>query len=233
MSARLPLFPLSTVLYPGLVLPLHIFEARYRTLMADLTADLDEGAFDESMLGDDAPAFGVITIRSGRESGTTEAPMLHEIGCAAALRQVERRPDGRFDLLTSGTRRFRIHDLDTTGPYLVAEVEYLPEEIGTAPPALRTAVRDAYVAYRDQLIDVAGQAPRVRGTPPSDPTVLSYLVAAAMMLELTEKQRLLEAQDTGERLRAELALLRRERGILGRLPSVPATDLVGGITSPN
>jgi hypothetical protein len=116
---------------------------------------------------------------------------------------------------------------------LVAEVEYLPEQIGTVPPALRTAVRDAYVAYRDQLINVAGQAPRVRGTPPSDPTMLSYLVAAAMLLEVTDKQRLLEAQDTGERLRAELALLRRERGILGRLPSVPATDLVRGATSPN
>jgi uncharacterized protein len=231
--ARLPLFPLSTVLYPGLVLPLHIFEARYRTLVADLTTALDEGGSRERGFGDDAPEFGVIAIRSGQESGTAALPTLHGIGCSAAVRQVEPLPDGRFDLVTSGTRRFRVHTLDPTGPYLVAEVEYLPEEIGTAPPPLCAAVRDAYLAYREQLLDVAGQAPRVRGTPPTEPIVLSYLVAAAMLLDLTDKQRLLEAPDAGARLRAELALLRRERLILDRLPSVPATDLVTEAGSPN
>jgi Lon protease-like protein len=217
---------LGTVLYPGLLLPLHVFEPRYRTLVADLTGP-------GSDRGGTGGIFGVIAIRAGREVGDQDVPMLHEVGCATRIRDVEALPDGRFDLITTGTRRFRLHEVDASGPYLVGAVEWLPDEPGDASPALCAAVGRSYGAYRDQLLDVAGQAPRVRGGLPSDPVVLSYLVSAAMLLELGDKQLLLEAPDAAARLRAALRLLHRERGILDRIPSVPGTELISGAPSPN
>ena len=99
MSETLPLFPLGTVLYPGLLLPLHIFEDRYRQLVRDL---LD---------GPEPRRFGVIAIRKGRETGVEGISSLHEIGCTATLRQVAEHDDGRFDLVTVGAQRFRLLQL--------------------------------------------------------------------------------------------------------------------------
>ena len=89
MTERLPLFPLGTVLFPGLVLPLHIFEPRYRTLVADLVA-----------LPESEPRrFGVVAIRAGREVGADGVRALHAVGCTAELRQVQRHEDGRYDIV--------------------------------------------------------------------------------------------------------------------------------------
>src|SRR5256885_1283276 len=96
----MPLFPLGTVLYPGLVLPLHIFEERYRQLVRDL------------LEGPEPQEFGVIAIRKGRETGVDGVSALYEIGCAAALRQVARHDDGRFDVVTVGTPPFPLLGLD-------------------------------------------------------------------------------------------------------------------------
>jgi len=100
MSEMLPLFPLGTVLYPGLLLPLHIFEDRYRQLVRDL------------LEGPEPQRFGVIAIRKGRETGVDGVSGLYEIGCTATLRQVTELKDGRFDLVTVGTQRFRLGQLD-------------------------------------------------------------------------------------------------------------------------
>ena len=86
----MPLFPLGTVLYPGLLLPLHIFEDRYRQLVRDL---LD---------GQEPRGFGVIAIRKGRETGVDGISALYEIGCTTTLRRVSRHDDGRFELVTVG-----------------------------------------------------------------------------------------------------------------------------------
>lgn len=234
MSTRLPLFPLSTVLYPGLLLPLHIFEERYRRLVSDLT-----GGRTGEQPEPDPPAFGVIAIRQGREVGADGIRELHDVGCAAQIRRVEALPDGRFDLVTTGAHRFRLLRLDVdAAPYLVGEVEYLDEESEDAAsqeaaPVLAASVAGHYLAYRDQLLSLQGQAPRVRGPLPSEPVVLSYLVAAAMVLDRQDKQDLLEAPDTAARLRAELALLRRERVMLAHLPSLPGADLAREAGSPN
>ena len=236
MSERLPLFPLGTVLYPGLLLPLHIFEERYRTLIADLTAGrppAGTGATESGADGDRVPAFGVVAIREGREAGAASAPELFEVGCSAQLRRVDPLPDGRFDIVTTGTDRFRLLEVDASGPYLVGEVEYLEEPAGDAADVLATSVARHYQAYRDQLLSTQGQAPRVRGPLPEDPVVLSYLVGAAMVLDLRDKQSLLEEPDGTSRLRAELALLRRERAMLARLPSLPGTELTRTTVSPN
>jgi Lon protease-like protein len=229
MSVRLPLFPLGTVLYPGLLLPLHIFEERYRTLVRALTG----GATGEQP-EDDAPAFGVIAIRQGREVGADGIHELHDLGCTAEIRRVEALPDGRFDLVTTGARRFRLVKVhDDLAPYLVGDVEYLDESAGDDADVLAGSVTRHYLAYRDQLLSLQGQAPRVRGPMPTDPVVLSYLVAAAMVLDRTDKQDLLEASDAASRLRAELALLRRERVMLTHLPSLPGADIAREAGSPN
>src|ERR1700749_3062102 len=106
MGTMLPLCPLGAVLYPGMLLPLHIFEERYRQLVRDLL----DGAAPRQ--------FGVIAIRKGRETGFDGVHALYEIGCTATLRQVDRHEDGRFDIVTVGARRFRLLAVDQTRPYL-------------------------------------------------------------------------------------------------------------------
>src|SRR5215471_15608478 len=123
MSTTMPLFPLGTVLYPGLMLPLHIFEDRYRQLVSDL---LD---------GPEPRDFGVIAIRKGRETGIDGVSALYEVGCMARLRQVRPHDDGRFDLVAVGTQRFRLMGLDHSRPYLRGEIELLAEETGDGAAA--------------------------------------------------------------------------------------------------
>src|ERR1700747_452619 len=116
MGEMLPLFPLGAVLYPGMLLPLHIFEERYRQVVRDLLA------------GGDPRRFGVIAIRKGRETGIDGVSSLYEIGCTATVRRVDQHEDGRFDIVTVGTQRFRLLTLDRTRPYLQGEVEMLADE---------------------------------------------------------------------------------------------------------
>src|ERR1022692_2801611 len=183
MRETLPLFPLGTVLYPGLVLPLHIFEDRYRQLVRDL---LD---------GQEPRRFGVIAIREGRETGIGGVSALHEVGCTATVREIEEADDGRYDIVTVGTDRFRLHDLDDSRPYLVGEVEMLDDPAG----------------------DEAAAA----------------LVAASMIIEMTDRQGLLAQPDAVRRLSAERVLLARETAILRELGSTPAPDLRSSPYSPN
>ena len=215
MTERIPLFPLGTVLFPGLVLPLHIFEERYRQLVRDLVQQ-GEGA---------TRSFGVVAIREGREVGADGVRALHEVGCTTVVHQVQPHADGRYDLMTAGARRFRLHALDDRLPYLVGEVELLDEQAGADAAMLTTRVGRLFARYRDGLLAARGQ--QAPGPPelPVEPTVLSYLVAAAMVLDLADKQRLLAAPDAATRLRFELGLLQRENALITALPSLPAIEL--------
>jgi uncharacterized protein len=221
----LPLFPLGSVLFPGLMLPLHVFEQRYRTLVRDLMA-LPEGA---------PRRFGVVAIRSGREVGPDGARALHEVGCAAEVSEVAPHDDGRFDVATVGTERFRLHGLaETPDPYLVGDVEWLPEEVGDAGEAevLTASVSEVFSAYLRTL--AAARRSRIEvPTLPDDPLVLSYLVAATTVVDLEDTQSLLAAPDGVTRLRAELALLKREATMLRRLTAAPAPELARTPVSPN
>jgi Lon protease-like protein len=228
VTARLPLFPLGTVLFPGLVLPLNIFEPRYRTLVRDLMA----------RPADQAREFGVVAIKEGWEvqsngSGGLTAGgslTLYEVGCTAEIRQVTEHPDGRFDLVTVGRRRFRTRELvDDPAPYLVGDVDLLGEPTGDEMLAehLSTGVLELFQRYitlmRQQTPDLGEQLP-------DRPSVLSYLVAASAALSLEDRQRLLAADDTVRRLKAERTLLRREVTLLSRLRAVPAP--LGDLTAP-
>jgi hypothetical protein len=214
MSETLPLFPLGTVLFPGLLLPLHIFEDRYRQLVRDL-AD-----------GPEPRRFGVIAIRHGRETGVDGIQALHEIGCTATLRQVKPLEDGRYDVVTVGAQRFRLASLDDSGPYLRGQVDLLTEEIGDEAAAAQVArvVRDGFRAYLNTLAErgvTQVSAPEL----PEGPVTLSYLVAASMIIDLSDRQALLAEPDALRRLTAERTLLSRELTMLRTLPATPAPEL--------
>jgi uncharacterized protein len=228
VTARLPLFPLGTVLFPGLVLPLHIFEPRYRTLVRHLM----------ELPADQSREFGVIAIRGGWEvpaggpGGLTAGSSLtlFEVGCTAEIRQITEHEDGRFDLVTVGRRRFRVREVvDDPAPYLVGEIDLMGEPIGdeTVADRLATAVLELFQRY---ITLMRQDAPDVGEQLPDRPSVLSYLVAASAALSLEDRQRLLAADDTVRRLRAERSLLRREVTLLSRLRAVPAP--LGDLTAP-
>ena len=222
MAEMLPLFPLGAVLYPGMLLPLHIFEERYRQLVRDL-------------LGQPEPRrFGVIAIRKGRETGIDGVQSLYEIGCTATLRRVDPLDDGGFDLVTVGTQRFRLLALDQTLPYLQGEVDLLaedPVDPVRAAPFVR-AVQVAFRAYLDALTERGGATVRIEELP-SEPGLLSCVIAATMVIDLPERQGLLDQADTIRRLDAERALLARETAMLRATTSRPAPDLRYTPYSPN
>ena len=209
-SARvIPLFPLSSVLVPGLVLPLHIFEPRYRQLLVDLE-DVPE----------EERGFGVIAIREGHEVGTDGVRALHAVGTFASLREVTTLPDGRSDIVAVGTHRFRVLDLVDGLPHAQARVEWLEEEPGDASIPLARSVAARFQEYRDLLTDEPEDTEL-----PDDARVLSYLVGAAVVADLGTRQGFLEATDDSTRLRDELTFLRRETALIQHVPSLPAVDL--------
>jgi uncharacterized protein len=214
MSITLPLFPLGTVLYPGLVLPLHIFEDRYRQLVADLLAEPEPRQ------------FGVIAIKKGRETGVDGISALYETGCAATLRRVERHPDGRFDLVTVGADRFRLVRLGEAAPYFSGEVELLADDAGdpAAAAAGVTAVQHAFRAYIQLMAERGGPNVTIPELP-DEPVLLSYLVAAVVVVDLPVKQGLLDEPDAVRRLSAERELLAREIQLTRSLTATPAPDL--------
>jgi len=222
MPEMLPLFPLGAVLYPGMLLPLHIFEERYRQLIRDLLARPEPRQ------------FGVIAIRKGRETGIDGVHSLYEIGCTATLRRVDQLEDGRFDLVTVGTQRFRLLALDQTLPYLQGEIDLLAEDAVdqvAAGPSVR-AVQVAFRAYLDALTERGGATVRIEDLP-AEPVLLSFVVAATMVIDLPERQGLLNEPDTVRRLNIEHALLARETAMLRATTSRPAPDLRYTPYSPN
>jgi len=213
VTTALPLFPLGAVLFPGLVMPLHVFEERYRALVRDLLAGPD----------DTARQFGVVAIRSGWEVAETalaaDEVTLYEVGCTAEVRRITEHPDGTYDLVTVGRNRFEISQVvPASTPYLQAEIRYLPELRGPEGDAERLGPR-VLAAFRAYLRGLSQTSAAEQL--PEDPLVLSHLVAATAMLTLDDRQRLLATPDTAGRLRAELALLRREVALLRQVRAVP------------
>ncbi|MBV8932438.1 MAG: LON peptidase substrate-binding domain-containing protein [Kutzneria sp.] len=215
MAETLPIFPLNTVLLPGTALPLHIFEPRYR----QLTVDLMTGAVADR-------SFGVIAIRPGWSTEVNSLSQVHDVGCSALLRQAKRLPDGGFDIVTRGERRFRLLALDAySAPYLVGSVRWLPDSepsgaIAEAVPVLSESARAAHRRY----CGVAWQREdwAEPGTD-TDTMSLAHQIAADCVLALEDRQRLLEETNPLRRLRMVRRLLNRETGILNELRAVPAS----------
>ncbi|WP_338676140.1 LON peptidase substrate-binding domain-containing protein [Streptomyces sp. SCSIO 30461] len=244
-TARLPLFPLNAVLFPGLVLPLNVFEERYRAMMRELLKT------DES----EPRRFAVVAIRDGREVAPSAPGMpdqtalpekgpaagfgpdplqaFHEVGCIADAATIRERPDGGFEVLATGTTRFRLLSVGADGPFLTAELEEIAEEPGDGAGALAEGVLRAFRSYQKRLAGARERSLSTAAELPDEPSVVSYLVAAAAVLDTPAKQRLLQARDTATRLREELELLRSETAVIRHLPSVPAVDLTRVPTCPN
>ncbi|HLZ60578.1 MAG TPA: LON peptidase substrate-binding domain-containing protein [Ktedonosporobacter sp.] len=204
LSFELPLFPLNVVLFPGMVLPLHIFESRYRLMI-------------RRCLEQKSP-FGVVLIQSDSASGD-EHPCL--VGTLARIMTAERLDDGRFNLLTEGEKRFRIlEERRDQQPYLMALVQEFVDK-PTAPEALEGLQRkaaDLFRRYIRVMLAVAGRE-QLRLDLPSEAEGLSYLIGYCLDLSDVEKQQLLELTSTTERLELEIAILKREEQLLRRMLS--------------
>ena len=221
VATSLPLFPLGAVLFPGIPLPLHIFEDRYRRLVRDLV---------------ERPAgqrrFGVIAIRAGREVGVDGVDDLHPVGCAAELVRVQAYPDGRFDIIAVGVARFRLAELHV-GDLAHGDVEFLADKTSDRSPALAATAGRVFTRYRASVLTAQGTPPDEDPHLPTDPVQRSFLIAEASVLDTTDKQRLLEAATVDERLTLEVDMLRREIRLMSDLGSRPAAELSRGLYSPN
>jgi Lon protease-like protein len=201
LPVELPLFPLSTVLFPGLPIPLHVFEERYQQMLASVL--------------DGERRFGVVAIVHGHEVGGPAD--YHAIGCVAEVREVRRYPDGRLDVVAHGERRFRVEGVTQSAPYIIASVAALNETAGVAAEERIVPVGRLFNRYVTTLLEVAGEEGIEQVDLPDDPVAASYLVAGALQVELPDKQQLLAIPSAAERLRAEAALLRRELALVERL----------------
>lgn len=212
-----PLFPLRTVLVPGLVLPLHIFEPRYRLMMHTL-ADVP----------DDERGFGVVAVRPGY-SEADGLDGLYQTGTMARITKLDELPDGRYDVITVGARRFTIEEIDDALPYTRARVRLHDEPVGDEPRTAELAADAARLlaAYREVIAGWGVIEMADIDHLPNDPVVLSYLVASAIVTDLPERQALLGIDDAEQRLLAVCKVLRREIEVMSAMPSMPAVDLAG------
>lgn len=199
----IPIFPLNHVLMPGVTLPLHIFEPRYRQLLVDVSASA-------------TPSFGIVALTRGSEVGThgvAQEPEHARVGTIAQVLEVHPYDDGASDLFTGGTRRFRIRRTVAGKPYLQAEVEYLDERDGDPPPGLVAAVCALQDEHTELIHELTGRHEPVE-EPPEDTILLSYHLATQLPLTPHDRQSLLEEATAASRFLRILELLRRETAFL-------------------
>lgn len=199
VQSQLPIFPLGTVLFPNGIMPLHIFEERYRRMLRD------------SQHND--PAFVIALARSGRDIDVDLVP--HSVGTACRISGVNPRPDGRSDIVVSGTFRVRIGDLDWSNGYAVGDVEPLDDTRDDEDCVLETygRVRTRFSGYLEALELLIGEElPRL--DPTRDPARGTWVIGETLTLHTWERQELLEAPSVDDRLTMLERFLRREYGIL-------------------
>ncbi len=203
---EMPLFPLHTVLFPGQVLPLHVFEPRYQQMVRRcLAEDL---------------SFGVVLIRKGEEVADA-APEPYGVGTIAHIIESTHLPDGSLNIITVGTERFRIQRLFHDQPYLRAQVANYPlPEAATEDDLdrgglgrLAAHVRGQISRYIELIAEAAGLEIKVDEMPEGGRQV-AYLAAVAMQIDNAEKQKLLDSDSLRAILLAEMRLLNRENALL-------------------
>jgi Lon protease-like protein len=185
---ELPLFPLPVVLFPGVPLPLHIFEPRYRQMIADIRVRdnlFGLSYFDASAQEQDRPPAG-------------------HVGCVAEVSETEALPDGRFNVLTIGLIRYRVEAyVDQGDPYLLGQVSFFEDEAEDEELLARYAqkVTDIFLRIARAVRILNDERAALPELPETEPERLSFLIAAAVDLEAEVKQELLELRSTAERLR--------------------------------
>ncbi len=198
---ELPLFPLNLVLFPGMRLPLHIFEERYKAMIGECV--------------EREQPFGVVLIKEGKEAGDPAEPFL--TGTSARISRVVRLEEGKLNIVTHGERRFELVEITQRRPHLVGRVRYLDETSGDVPPALLSEVREGQTALLRHLAALAGGWV-AKVEVPEDPVLLSFAVIASLAstidLPAQLRQRLLEAPTAQERLKLLAPILHRGNQIL-------------------
>ena len=191
---RLRMFPLNTVLFPGAALNLHIFEPRYRQMIAECL--------------DSNESFGVVLIREGDEAGDPDVQP-HEVGTTAEIAEVTPLPSGRYYLTSTGGRRFRINGIVSREPFLLCDVEYLDESPSDVAEIdrLTSEIAAEFREYLNLIVAFSGNPAEI--DVPDDPLRASYVIGDALQVADTLKQQLLELASAQERLDAELGFLRR------------------------
>ncbi|PYS53994.1 MAG: ATP-dependent protease [Acidobacteria bacterium] len=186
-SMEIPLFPLpNLVLFPNIVVPLHIFEERYK-MMINTCIERDE-------------AFGLVLLRTGAEEESEGT--IHRVGVTARIVQVDRLDDGRMNVLVEGEGRFRIHRFIQQTPYWKASVDFFEDgESRQSMEPLYDKVADLYRKV-SQLSAKLSASQESELTLPESPADLSFIVSYILDLDSEEKQKLLEMTSTDERLRA-------------------------------
>ncbi|HEX2915666.1 MAG TPA: LON peptidase substrate-binding domain-containing protein [Chloroflexia bacterium] len=211
-----PLFPLNTVLFPQMILPLHIFEQRYRAMINEC-------------LKNDTP-FGVLLINEGdeveegHESALTARP--YQVGTLARITEVTKVPDGRMLIMTVGAERFRLLEYRNDKTYMTGDIETWPDEVPSASEIEleASAVREAFEEYLTILMELAGK--EIQGLEiPDEPSTLSYLIPNWLHISLKDKQRLLEAPDSLARLQIELQILKGETAFFEQIKSQANAEL--------
>jgi ATP-dependent Lon protease len=189
MPFRLPIFPLSVALFPGNPLPLHIFEPRYRRMLADCLAD--------------DRRFGITPLPD-----QSDPPGPGAVGCIAEVRVNQELPDGRSNIVVVGGSRFEVSRLvEETQPYLVAMVQTFEDEAGTQPPLEEIeSLRRLAFQYFAGLRELNDETPDELVLP-EDALTLSFHVSGSIECDLGIKQRLLAERSTARRVRALLLLL--------------------------
>lgn len=183
---QLPIFPLPLVLLPNEVLPLHIFEPRFRMMLSDVEENYR--------------MFGI--SRFEPDDAPEDRPLVGTVGCAAELRDVQRMPDGRSNILTSGVVRYRIIDyLDLDKPYLTAEIEFFEDDKDeTLLNEKADIVFELFERVAKAAFDIGGNRGQVPEIQRADPEALSFLVTAAFNLDDAVKYEFLEMTSTLDRL---------------------------------
>jgi len=191
-TRELPLFPLNTVLFPSLPLPLHIFEERYKLMIGSCVVT-------DSL-------FGVCLIREGVEVGGPAEPF--EIGTVTRITEVDRQPDGRMNLMTFGTVRYRLLEVVQREPFLIGRVQLLEPSSEVPPDALVSDVADRLLRYLREVRNTTRLPDR--GELVVEPDRLAYLAVATLGMTARERQTFLEIDSRLERLTQARDRLRRE-----------------------
>jgi len=222
MEQTLPLFPLGSLLFPGSIMSLHIFEQRYRLMIGRCLAEQQP--------------FGIVLLRRGHEviegQRMAIAPEPYEVGTVAVIQDHLRLEDGRYLLQVIGQNRFRIIQIIEQSPYLIAQVKMLPEHIDQQAKAAAAELRNIYRRYWERIATLTGAEIDVEPLP-VDPVSLSYMLADRLRIDQAQKQRWLEAEVT-ERLRSLTMAIRTELAVLPRGPQgLDPSTLLGGWNSLN
>jgi len=183
----LPLFPLPVVLFPGVPLPLHIFEPRYRQMLLDIRVSNN--------------LFGLAYFDS--TLSTNEVPPAGSVGCVAEVTETQTLPDGRSNVLTLGVIRYRIESyVDRGDPYLVAQVNFFEDDQEDASTLSGPAkeVADTFTRIAQAVRTINDERAALPDISDTEPQRLSFLVSAAMEIDAEIKQELLELRLTSERL---------------------------------